>query len=53
MKSTAEFTDGTSYIVGSYCMTSSDLKKNHEVKKSIYGIDYVCNNDNGRCYKII
>lgn len=44
------FTDKTNSILGNGYFPKNGMKKNHELKTSILGIEYVVNNDNGFCY---
>ena len=45
-------TDSQIYTVSSHKMPLSGMKKNHIVKESVNGIQYIVNVNNGRAYRI-
>ena len=45
-------TDGQVHTISSSKMPLSGMKKNHVVKESVNGIQYIVNVNNGRAYRI-
>jgi hypothetical protein len=52
-RQSVQFTDETISILGNGCFPKSGIKKNHSLKVSKSGVEYVVNASNGFCYKSI
>lgn len=46
-------TDSTVFYTGAYYFPRTAMKKNHEIRFSKTGTEYIVNIHNGRCYLIL